>query len=62
MSEPEWEEVSGPTGGGNGTFTDRLKVPGGWLYKVEEWGEGGMHGRLENSCLMFVPEPRKVKP
>lgn len=61
MSRNDWESISTPGGGldgsGNGTYVDRLSVPGGYLYSVEEWGSGAMEGRLEHRCVVFVPEP-----
>lgn len=33
-----WEQVDGPPAepSGQGVYTFRLRVPGGWLYRVEE--------------------------
>jgi hypothetical protein len=53
-----WEKVehsSGFAAGGDlHVSTWRLRVPGGWLYKVTEWDED--HPRRMGVC--FVPEPR----
>ena len=44
MSAPEWEEITeNPT-------THRLKVDGGWIYRVITWGTH------ESPSVVFVPE------
>lgn len=48
-----WEKVDGPDKG-NGCYTDRLRIPGGWLYRVEEWGSGGADPVLVSRQLVFV--------
>ena len=47
-----WQAVARPTEDGRGgTWTERMKVPGGWLYRVEVWGED-----LTGLALTFVPK------
>ncbi len=53
----EWEAVAMSPHAcyGDNPSTYRLKVPGGWLYKVVKWGEA------ESAvALCFVPTPLKV--
>ena len=52
MSEPTWEPVT-PDGSRLET-TMRLPVPGGWIYRVRESGEGGLA-----LAMVFVPEQPK---
>lgn len=59
MSAPKWRRIVGPADGGNGTYTDRLKVPSGWIYRVEEWGTGGVDGKLLHRAVVFVPAEEK---
>ena len=46
----EWEHVAHDT--------DRLKVPGGWLYRV--FNDGDRWGDTAGWAICFVPEPRDV--
>jgi hypothetical protein len=52
-----WEQVDRSAGWATGgqlhVSTWRLRVPGGWLYKVAEWDEDRWH----NVQLCFVPQP-----
>ena len=57
-----WKRISGPDTeaegyDGGGTFTDRLEVPGGYLYRVERWGE-----KMEALAVAFVPYVRTGTP
>ena len=54
----KWQKVDGPDSG-IGLYVDRLKVPSGWIYKVEEWGKGGFNPKLESRQLVFVPARTK---
>jgi hypothetical protein len=59
--QKDWAMVNGTSEPGmNGCYTDRLEVPGGWLYRVEEWATGGISGRLEHHVLCFVPKPKPL--
>ena len=45
---PQWEEIEMRSDGGD---TFRLRVPGGWLYRVRE---GGPEGEDPSIALVFV--------
>jgi hypothetical protein len=46
MGETTWEGVAGEPG--RADYTDRLRVPGGWLYRTRAGG---------GAALAFVPAP-----
>jgi len=46
---PKWEDVSGSVE--NGELTKRLRVPGGWLYRLNLWTE-----EHESIAMAFVPD------
>jgi hypothetical protein len=48
----EWETVNEF---GN-EATERLQVPGGWLYYRYQWKDDGT-GRTTTSAMVFVPDP-----
>jgi len=57
MNEEEWQDVASPRAG---DYTERLRVPGGWLYRIV------VDARCLNSdatndtlavALVFVPAP-----
>lgn len=53
--ENEWEKVALNFGsGGTSGATERLKVPGGWLYKNDD-NHNGSYGM----AMCFVPEPKQ---
>jgi len=51
----KWQKVDGPDSG-DGLYVDRMSVPGGWIYKLEEWTRGGFTGNLESRQIVFVPK------
>lgn len=55
MSESPWEEIATvTTRSGRPELTTRLRVPGGYIYRVTvEVGE-----RL-NSSMVYVPDPKE---
>ncbi len=60
----KWEEVSDHVGDFGREDTTRLKVLGGWLYRVREWQElhneaGDVVGEtVTGVALTFVPDER----
>ena len=50
-NQPKWEVVQVTAN----RQTVRLPVPGGWLYRVEEYD---LKGQMTHTALAFVPTPR----
>lgn len=52
----EWETVIHKGGGTQGEITQRLKVPGGWLYKYTKrtWCDK-LYTSIESHTMCFVP-------
>lgn len=56
--EAEWEIIEERAGGDAqyrtnwGGQTARLAIPGGYLYRVQEWT-----AEHDNMCICFVPAP-----
>lgn len=51
-----WELVQAER---SGTDTDRIQVPGGWLYRVTLWDAETDSGRSVSTC--FVPEHKSAR-
>ena len=50
---PEWESVSSQ---GDGSYTVRLVVPGGWIYQiVDVWPQDDS----TTTSTVFVPRPKE---
>jgi hypothetical protein len=56
-ARPAWETVCDDDGGGGtADWLERMKVPGGWLYRSTQARAGSTNVRTESMC--FVPEGR----
>ena len=59
-AKPKWEHVTGDRGY---TWTERLKVPGGWLYRTTHQYAVESKHFPDTACVMnttFVAEPTNV--
>jgi len=52
---PEWEVITKSTPTGTYDRTERLVVPGGWLYHRKQYVENGYA-----IAMVFVPNPNEV--
>ena len=55
----KWESVADDPD--RGSFLSRLEVPGGWLYRLRDWGDDGEDVTIMRVSLTFVPRPPRRK-
>ena len=54
MAEPKWEIVVSDKSNDQTDVTERLRVPGGFIYRSVFWGGDRC---CETVAMVFVPEP-----
>lgn len=57
---PQWECAARMEG--SNEKTERLRVPGGWLYRTMVKGAAGDRVYASRPALCFVPDPPEVLP
>lgn len=60
VAGPKWQQIAGPSEG-NGFYTDRLRVPEGYLYRETYWGTGGFSGTPLMVAVTFAPSSKAAR-